>query len=60
MATRWALIALVVGERYTVRLITEDRIAAWEAHDWTVVIRDSEILNMDIADVRQDDERGRR
>lgn len=57
---RWALIVLVVEEKFTTRKISEDRIPAWVEKGWTVLIRDSEILKLDIEDVRQDDERGRR
>ncbi len=57
---RWALIFTGQFQYPAIRLITEDRIEAWETHGWTVLARDTDVRQADIDDVRREDERGRR
>lgn len=58
---RWALICTeTLFPMPVIRLITEDRIPAWEDFGWTVLARDTTIRFADLEDVRREDERGLR
>jgi hypothetical protein len=58
---RWALITTDQFRGVPViRLIAEDRIPSWEAHGWSVIARDTEVIYHGLEDIRKDDERGRR
>jgi hypothetical protein len=57
---RYALIFKLTDGAPRFLAVTEDRLVNWRSDDWFVLARDSDIPDIQIDDVRRDDEKGRR
>jgi hypothetical protein len=57
---RWALIFTTQFEMPVIRIVSEDRVAAWQGCGWTLLVTETAIHDQGIEDTRIEDEKGRR